>query len=44
MESLKDAMRTIVNFKEKGAQRARAPDLLAQYSDQLLKKVRALKN
>jgi len=37
LESLKDAMRTIVNYKE-GTQRSRAPDLLAQYSDQLLKK------
>ena len=37
IESLKDAMRTVVNYKERGAQRAKAPDFLALYSDQLLK-------
>ena len=37
-ESLKEAMRTIVNFKEQGT-RPKAPELLALYCDQLLKKV-----
>merc|ERR1712227_591514 len=37
IESLKDAMRTVVNYKERGAQRAKAPDFLALFSDQLLK-------
>ena len=37
IESLKDAMRTIVNHKETEKDRSKAPELLAQYSDQLLK-------
>jgi cullin 2 len=37
IESLKDAMRTIVNHKETEKDRSKTPELLAQYSDQLLK-------
>ena len=39
IESLKDAMRTVVNHKDSSKERSRAPELLAQYSDQLLRKV-----
>ena len=39
LESIKDAMRTVVNYNEPGS-RSRAPDLLSQYCDQLLKKVK----
>ena len=42
IESLKDAMRTVVNHKDSSKERSRAPELLAQYSDQLLRKVRCL--
>jgi len=38
IESLKDAMRTVVNHKDSSKERSRAPELLAQYSDQLLRK------
>lgn len=38
LESLKDAMRTIVNYKENENDRPRAPEFLAQYADQILKR------